>query len=277
MKQHFFFLFIFFTGSLFISQPAFSQCQGEAKIDFKPGEKVEYNVYYNLSLIWVHAGEVYFETKKTSYQGRKVYFLKSYGNSMPKYDWVYTVRDTFETIVDAKTNNPLHFRRKTQEGGYEVNNTYQYNPAQGTVYSRVENNEMDKVKHDTISLPDCTFDVLSAIYYSRNLDFNKYKEGDKIPLKLLLDGKVHDDLYVRYLGREVIEDREERKWHTIKFSPLLVEGTIFSGGEDMTVWVTDDENKVPVKIEAKVLVGKVKAYIRHAENLAKPLENQLTQ
>lgn len=272
-----FFLFLFFTGSFTLSPPAFAQCLDEAKMVFKPGEKVEYDVYYNLSLIWVHAGEVFFETKETSYKGKKAYQLKSYGNSMPKYDWVYTVRDTFETYIDKETSEPLYFRRKTKEGSYEVNNVYHYNPAGKNVFAKVENNESDKVIRDSISLPDCTFDVLSAIYYSRNLDFNKYKEGDKIPLKLLLDGKVYDDLYVRYLGREVIEDREDRKWNTIKFSPLLVDGTIFSGGEDMTVWVTDDANKVPVKIEANVLVGKVKAFIRHAENLTIPLENRLNQ
>ncbi|MFA0962276.1 DUF3108 domain-containing protein [Roseivirga sp. BDSF3-8] len=272
----------FIIGTLLIlgitaTSPVIAQCNTASKLSFKAGEKVLYDVYYNLSLIWVHAGEVSFEVESTRYKNQNAYLLKSYGRSLSKYDWVYTVRDTFETYVDAGNHAPLAFRRKTREGSYRVNNSYKYIPENSTVYTWVENSDAKEIVTDTVALPDCTFDVLSAIYYCRNLDFSKYKPGDKIPMKLLLDGKVYDELYVRYLGKEVIEDREDRKWHTIKFKPLLVEGTIFSGGEEMTVWVTDDANKVPVKIEAEVLVGKVKAFIREAENLRLPLENSLNQ
>ena len=48
---------------------------------------------------------------------------------------------------------------------------------------------------------------------------------------------------------------------------MLVEGTIFKGGEDMTIWVTDDGNRVPIMVEAKILIGSVKAIITGAEGL----------
>ena len=118
----------------------------------------------------------------------------------------------------------------------------------------------------------CTFDVLSAVYYCRTINFEKYKTNEKIPVNIVLDGKTYS-LYLRYLGKEVIKSRDDtknsevRKYRCIKFSAMLVEGTIFKGGENMFIWVTDDENRIPVLVEAKILIGSVKAYVNTIEGI----------
>ncbi len=83
---------------------------------------------------------------------------------------------------------------------------------------------------------------------------------------MVIDGKVNY-LFIRFLGKEVMEMPSEKKYSTIKFSALLVDGTIFDGGEDMTVWVSDDENKIPLKVEAKIKVGWIKAYLVDTKGL----------
>ncbi|HSH53034.1 MAG TPA: DUF3108 domain-containing protein, partial [Bacteroidales bacterium] len=82
---------------------------------------------------------------------------------------------------------------------------------------------------------------------------------------------------VRFLGREVIKLHNKQKFKTIKFSALLVEGTIFKGGEDLLIWVTDDLNRIPVLIEAKILIGSVKATLLSTENLKFPLDSEITE
>ena len=119
-------------------------------------------------------------------------------------------------------------------------------------------------RKDTIKLLPDTYDMLSVAWYARELDFNNYKKGDQIPIRILLDDKVYD-LYVRYLGKEKVKtDSGRRMCHV--FSPLLVAGDVFKGGENMKVWVSDDEYRIPVMVEAKIIVGSVKGILDEANS-----------
>ena len=100
-------------------------------------------------------------------------------------------------------------------------------------------------------------------------DFEKYKANDTIPVTLFLDDSIYP-VYIRYLGKESLTTREGT-YNCIKFRPLLIEGTLFKGGEKMTVWVTDDGNKIPVQVESPILVGSVKAELYRYEGLRHPV------
>ncbi|MBD0276875.1 MAG: DUF3108 domain-containing protein, partial [Flavisolibacter sp.] len=96
-----------------------------------------------------------------------------------------------------------------------------------------------------------------------------YQPNEKIPFSIFLENEVHN-VYVRYLGRE----RVKTKYGTftaIKFKPLLIKGTIFEGGEKMTVWVTDDANRIPVRVDSPILVGTVRAELVQFKQLRYPL------
>ncbi|HRO68888.1 MAG TPA: DUF3108 domain-containing protein, partial [Chitinophagaceae bacterium] len=118
-------------------------------------------------------------------------------------------------------------------------------------------------------VPTCVQDVVSSVFYARNVDFSKLQPNDKIAFDMFLDNEVFN-MYIRFLGRETIKTRYG-KFRAIKFKPLLIKGTIFEGGENMTVWVTDDENKIPVRIESPISVGKVKIDMMAYENLRYPM------
>jgi hypothetical protein len=110
---------------------------------------------------------------------------------------------------------------------------------------------------------------VSSIYYLRNIDFNKYKVDERIPFNLFLDNQVYN-VYVKYLGKEMVKT-QYGTFNAIKFKPLLLKGTIFEGGEKMTIWVTDDLNHIPVRIESAIVVGSVKADMMSFKNLRYPL------
>lgn len=86
---------------------------------------------------------------------------------------------------------------------------------------------------------------------------------------MVLDNEVHN-LYIKYEGREVIKTKYGR-FNAIKFKPLLIKGTIFEGGEKMTVWVTDDANKIPIRIESPIVVGSVKVDMMGYKGLRYPM------
>ncbi|HYJ64419.1 MAG TPA: DUF3108 domain-containing protein, partial [Parafilimonas sp.] len=123
-------------------------------------------------------------------------------------------------------------------------------------------------------VPNCIQDVLSSIYYARNIDFSKYKVDDKIPFTMFLDNEVYN-LYIRYLGKETVKTRYG-KFRAIKFKPLLVKGTIFEGGEKMNVWVSDDPNHIPLRIESPIAVGSIKVDMMQYRNLRYPLSSTIS-
>lgn len=251
-----------------INKNVFSQCQ-DVNMAFTEGEVLKYSVYYNWGFIWLNAGWVEFKVKPYTYLDKPVYHLDSYGASRVSYDWIFKVRDRYQTYLDKETFLPLWFHRENFEGGFEVDNKYffDWNNKQAVTFTE---NSKRSFKQDTVQLKDCTYDVLSLIYYCRNLNFSALQVNDTIPVVSIIDNEIFD-LYIRYLGHEKLADRNGHEYNTIKFSALLVEGTIFKGGEDLIVWVTDDKNRVPVLVEAKILVGSVKAYFEKASGLKSPM------
>jgi hypothetical protein len=106
---------------------------------------------------------------------------------------------------------------------------------------------------------------MSAIYYARNINFDNYKVGDKIPFDMFLDDEIYH-LYIRYLGKEKIKT-QYGMFRAIKFKPLLIKGTMFQGGEDMTAWVSDDPNHLLLRVESPITVGTIKVDMFGYKNL----------
>lgn len=223
------------------------------------GEKLNFKVFYNLSAIWVAAGEANFTTKSATMNGRPVFHIIGDGQTYKSYDWIFRVRDRYETYVDVQTLLPLKFIRNVNEGGYKFSNNVTFDQQQHKAYS---NNK-------TFNVPKCVQDVLSTIYYARNIDYNKYKPGDRIPFDMFLDDQVYN-LYIRYLGKEKVITKYG-SFNAIKISPLLIKGTIFKGGEKMVVWVSDDNNHIPLRVESPILVGSIKVDMMGYSNLRYPL------
>lgn len=226
---------------------------------FNAGEQITLKVFYTVVGAYFGAGEATFNTTLEKVNGKPVYHIVGDGKSYPFYDNFFKVRDKYETYIDTATLQPYRFIRNVYEGGYKKYENVTFNKATN---SAVTNQGVYKV-------PECVQDVLSAVYYSRNIDFNKLKVNDKINFSMFLDNEVYE-MYIRYLGKETIKTKYG-KFHTIKFKPLLIKGTMFEGGEKMTVWVSDDRNHIPVRIESPISVGSVKIDMISYRNLRYPL------
>jgi hypothetical protein len=190
-----------------------------------------------------------------------VYHITADGKTNPSYDWIYTVRDKYETFIDTSNMLPMKFIRNVREGDHKKYENVTFNR---NANSAVTNNGVYKV-------PACVQDVISSMYYARNINFNKYKPGDQVPFSLFLDNEVYN-MYVRYIGKETIKTRYG-KFNAVKFKPLLLKGSIFEGGEKMTVWVSDDPNHIPVRVESPISVGSVKVDLMGYRNLRYPLSS----
>lgn len=247
--------------TLLISLAGWSQTNGFCGLTntaFKSGEKLIYKVYYNVSFAYIGAGEVSFTASLENLQGRKTYHIVGNGRTYSSYDWIFKVRDKYESFIDTATMLPLRFVREVNEGDYHKHNVVNFD----------ENNHKAVSNNGSFDIPACTQDVLSAIYYARNINFDNYSVGQKIPFTMFLDDEVYH-IYIRYLGKEKVTTRYGT-FHAIKFSPLLIKGTIFKGGEEMTVWVSDDANKIPLRINSPITVGSIKVDLIGYDNLRSP-------
>lgn len=249
-------------------------CAKENK-SFKFGERVDYTIYYHLAGVWVGAGEVFFKVDSMNIKGKDFYHFNSEGKTFKKYDWVYKVRDHYETYMNTETMKPLRFKRKVNEGSTHIREDYIFNYHKGIGYTVRQMDEEEPFLKDTVALPDCSYDVLSMIYVARNLDYTNLEKGDKIPIKIFLDNESHDS-YIEYLGKENLKIKNLGEFRCIAFSPLLIEGTIFNAGDGMTVYVTDDQNRVPLLIETPILVGSIKARVNNMDGLRFPLSSKIS-
>ena len=222
---------------------------------FQSGEKFVLKVYYNWTAIWLNAGEVVFKVQEKELNDKPVFHVTAAGQTYKSYEWFYKVKDQYETYLDVNTLKPYKFVRDVNEGGYLIKNIYDFDHQSRKVYT--QDLLKTPVEKNTYEIPSCVHDVVSAIYYARNIDFDKYKKDDRIPLSVFIDGEVYN-MYIRYMGKETIKTKLG-KFRTIKFKPLLLDNEYFEGGEKMIIWVTDDANKIPVRIETPITVGSIKA------------------
>jgi len=237
---------------------------GIRNLAFQDRENISFNVFYAVVGIYINAGTANFTISQEQLSNRPVYHVTGSGSSNPSYDWIFKVRDKYETYIDTATLKPLKFMRDINEGGFKKYENITFNHHTNTA---VTTNGVFKV-------PDCIQDVLSSIYYARNIDFTKYQVNDKIPFTMFLDNEVYN-LYIKYLGKEDVKTKYG-KFHAIKFKPLLVKGTLFDGGEKMTVWVSDDANHIPLRIESPIVVGSVKVDMMQYRNLRYPLSSMIS-
>jgi len=214
--------------------------------------------------LYINAGTANFTVTTERLNNKPVYHLVGTGVTNSKYDFIFKVRDRYESYIDTTTLEPYRFIRNVDEGGYKKYENITFNRTANTALST----------QGVYKVPNCIQDVVSSMYYARNIDFNKYKAGDKIPFTIFLDNEVYN-MYIRYQGKEVIKTRYG-KFKAIVFKPLLVKGTLFEGGERMTVYVSDDANKVPLRIESPLLVGSVKVDLMNYQNLRYPLTSLIS-
>ena len=250
MKTYVLALFAFFL--IFES---FSQ---EKTAAFKDGEWLRYKMSYSGFL---RAGTAILEVEETVLNGNKVFYTKGSGWTSGLIKWFFKVEDVYESYFDKDTIKPYVFKRKIDEGGYKKHRitNFDYNANKAYVQDFL------KQKDTTIPFSNVQ-DILSSFYYLRNQDVKGLKRGDEIAIDMFMDSQVYP-FKLRFLGKEVLNTRFG-KIKTIVFRPLVQSGRIFKAQESVTIWITDDSNKIPIKMKADLSVGSLRAELEAYKGLA---------
>jgi len=254
------FLHLFFPIFSFLPSKDNGLCN-QTNTSFSVGEKISYTIYYNVIGLYVNAGSAEFTTTASNWNGLPAYTYTATGKSNAKYDWIFKVRDKYESIVDVQTLLPYQFTRQINEGSFHQTESLLFNQKAKTLTT--------STMPGIFKTAECTYDVISAVYAARNIKYDNYQINEKIYLNFFLDKELFPS-YLKFLGRDEITTRYG-KFKVIKIAPLLVKGTVFNGGEKMTIWVTDDENHIPVRIETPIVVGSIKVDMVGFQNLRHPM------
>lgn len=233
---------------------------------FQSGEWFKFEMSYSN---WIKAGNATLEVKEANYQGKSVYHVVGKGWTTGAIKWFFKVKDHYESFFDKKTGLPYKSIRQIDEGGHTKDIETEFDQINNKAY--VKNN-----KHKTQSIHSTeknVQDMVSAFYYLRNnYNTNTINEGDVVSLNMFFDDENYN-FKLKFLGRETIETNFG-KVKTLKFRPYVMAGRVFKEEESLTLWVSADDNKIPLKIKADLRVGSLQANLESFKGLKHSFEIQ---
>lgn len=229
---------------------------------FQDGEWLRYRMSYSGFL---KAGTATLELKEENLEGKKVLHALGHGETSSVVGWFFKVDDTYESYFDMEEVKPYLFKRKIDEGGYKKHKhvTFDYDKNTAFVEDFIS-------KKDTIISINGPQDMISTFYFLRNHDTKNMKKGDKIDVDMFLDNK-NFPFKLHFLGYETLKTKFG-KIKTQKFRPLVQAGRVFKANESVTLWITADDNKIPIKMKASLAVGSLRAELEAYKGLANPFE-----
>ena len=228
----------------------------QANLPYNVGEYAAYKVSFGA----INVGYAELEVKEIISINNKLSFhIIGKGRTAPFFDWVFKVRDVYETFIDTSSLLPLVFNRQVREGRHEINQQYNFN-----------HNKENVVTQDSIfNITFQTQDMLSAFFYARTFKKDSVLSGGSFYIPIFMDDENYL-LEIKYLKNEIIDT----KWGKIDcmvLKPKMQEGRVFEDGEEMKIWITDDRNHLLLRVETIIWTGLIKAVLQDYKYLKHPL------
>lgn len=231
---------------------------------FDAGEWFKFRMSYSS---WLKAGNATLHVKNAKLDDKDVYHVVGKGWTTGMIKWFFKVKDRYESYIDRDLVVPYKFIRNIDEGGHTKDLVIDFDQ---------KNNKarINDIKHNTVKTVDTKpniQDMVSTFYYLRNnLDTRNLKPGDEVRTDMFFDGENYG-FKLKYLGEEIIET-EFGTIESLKFRPYVMAGRVFKEEESLTLWVSKDKNKVPLRIQADLAVGSLRADLEAYKGLKHPFK-----
>lgn len=257
MKINLLLLFVLLHFILIVKSQTIVNPSIKPNTAFIAGEILTYEMHYG----FISAGFTELSLNEEYYQNKWVYHSISLAKTKGISDKIYGVKDIYESWFDKESNLPIKHELRVKEGRYKRHNKVTYNRKNNTV-----NSELSGI-HE---VPEHILDLSSILYYVRRVDFSKVNIGDVIFLNMYFSDEVFPFRFV-YDGKEIIESHFG-KISCIKLNPVVEVGRVFKHKDDLTMWLSDDGNYIPILIRLDIrIVGAIDLYLTKYEHTANPL------
>ncbi|MBA4745083.1 MAG: DUF3108 domain-containing protein [Muricauda sp.] len=218
---------------------------------FKPGEWLKFRIHYGI----LNASYATLHLTSENLDNIPVYHVVGKGRTTGFASIFFKVDDTYESYFGREHGKPYKFIRKIDEGGYtkDIEIEFDYDKDKAILIDNKNDIKKNIAIHDGIQ------DLISASYYLRsNYNLEEFEEGESINLDMLFDDDGVFKFQLKYLGKEILRTKFG-KVECLKFRPLVQSGRVFKEKESLTLWVSNDWNKIPIRIKADLAVGSLKA------------------
>jgi hypothetical protein len=234
----------------------------EEKDSYSIGEFFKLRIHYGL----INAGYATLEVKDAELNGKKMHHVIGKGYTTGVTKMMFKVVDNYESYFNKETNKPYVFIRNINEGGYTKNQQGYFNQNNNTVLVKDYKNKTEK----TFNVPENVQDIVSSFYYLRNHPkIDNLNIGESIVIDMFFDEET-TKFKLKFVGRENINSKFG-EINCMIFKPLVQAGRVFKEEESLTVWISDDKNKIPIRVKASLSVGSIKADIDQYKGLKHPI------
>lgn len=239
---------------------------------FKGKEELHYRIYYSAGFVRAAVADAILSVEEIMVDQSKQYQLKGYGKTRPFFNLFYKLEDTYTSTVDSVTLKPQSVRNYMREGSFSYDQSFDFDWKSGVVNTMGHNLNRNTKSQRSMTLLPSSFDGLSLFYNLRCLNLTKIKEGDKFEMDLVLEDTIRN-ITMRFRGREELEVEDLGKFKTMRFDCQFATSTedAFDDGDEFFLWITDDENKIPVYVRSPIKVGSVMVKLTSWKGLSKPL------
>jgi len=226
---------------------------------FQDGERLTFDIRYGI----IGAGQATLHVEEIEYRNSiTAYRITSNARTNRFFDRIFKVRDEIESILDKELMVSRQFTKKLQEARYRQYRIHYYYPEQNfSIYMRYDFSK-NRFNEERMDIPENTQDILSAFYSVR---MQQFAPGDTIVINVTADGrnypaeiKVHRTETIR----TIFGDKE-----CLVIEPILEGDAIFKQTGEILIWLINDEHKIPVRLESKVIFGSFTATLSDAENV----------
>ncbi len=229
---------------------------------FGKGERIEYRVHYG----FINAAEARVDIHNSivNVNNRPCYRVNVFGRTVGAFDLVSRVRDQWRSYIDTSAILPQMFKQEIEEGKFRKEETVLFNHGSNVVYS-----EVNKVEKRSFKAPNNIHDVISGYYFLRTINFDRMSVGQSVEVPTFFNGDIYP-MKVRYRGKDEIKTKFGRI-KVLKLNPIMPSNKFFKGEESINIWVSDDVNKVPVKIEVDLWIGSLDMDLKSYKGLQSPM------
>lgn len=251
----------------------FGQCRLNEAI-FAPGEEIHFEVYFKWGLIMPRAGSAVMSVKNVQFNGDDAIRQRLTFRTASFFDKIYKMRDTVDTHYSTDFI-PLHYSKRADEDDYFLVDEMTFLYKNGKTIVPTKRYDRNRTKIDTTHVVDgFLFDVLGVTMYLRGIDLTNVSIGDEFPAFFAMGRDVVKIKY-RYGGQSIVERSENLKYRTLKFYMDVYDDAVSQTKDALEIWISDDENRIPIKMRAKLKIGAAEAYFVKVKGNRYPFTSQV--
>lgn len=256
-----------------------------ANLPFKAGEKIDVTLHYKWG-ISADIAALSFNLQQVEGAGAPNYHILLNARTNKFFDSFYKVRDVYESKFDSNMD-PVYFMRNVHEGNFVARNEYTWSADKKTLFARVEKSTMPAPVDTTFTSKETIRDIINMIYSIRTLDFNSLKAGKPASMLIAMDRNI-TRATISYLRNDVRQVDGMGKFNTVCLTMTLKNVThvekeeskvVVPTGDDVKntiyIWLSDDQNRLPLYISVPISVGKMEIRTNSVENVKYPLTSKV--